>query len=139
MENFISDTEINIKQKMMCRICFLYRFGGKAWFWGVSISSVMAAGGFALRRIIWKNVKPPPVGASPLAMVGNDDAGCLNARVVPAFFASRLAPAEKLMGVHQKQKKPRKSGAIRGAAVMLQEVMLSDVYPIRGMPCLQIA
>ena len=27
MENFISDTEIYIKQKMMCRICFLYRFG----------------------------------------------------------------------------------------------------------------
>ncbi|WP_248914650.1 hypothetical protein, partial [Pseudomonas moorei] len=74
MENFISDTEINIKHKMMCRICFLYRFGGKAWFWGVSISSVMAAGGFALRRTIWKNVTPPPVGASPLAMVDNDDA-----------------------------------------------------------------
>ncbi|BFT64621.1 hypothetical protein PMm318_A53800 [Pseudomonas moorei] len=35
-----------------------------------------------------------PVGASPLAMVDNDDAGCLNARVVPAFFASRLAPTE---------------------------------------------
>src|SRR5690349_1743066 len=33
-----------------------------------------------------------PVGASLLAMVVNDDAGCLNARGVPAFFASRLAP-----------------------------------------------
>ena len=27
-------------------------------------------------------------------MVDNDDAGYLNARVVPAFFASRLAPTE---------------------------------------------
>ena len=32
------------------------------------------------------------VGASLLAMDVNDDAGCLNARVVLAFFASRLAP-----------------------------------------------
>ena len=45
-------------------------------------------------------------------MVDNDDAGCLNARVVPAFFASRLAPTEKLMGVHQKKSKktPQKRG-----------------------------
>ncbi|AMW82941.1 hypothetical protein AK972_2141 [Pseudomonas yamanorum] len=27
MENFISDTEINIKHKISCRYCFLYRFG----------------------------------------------------------------------------------------------------------------
>ncbi|PNB73512.1 hypothetical protein C1X64_14380 [Pseudomonas sp. GW456-E7] len=33
-----------------------------------------------------------PVGASLLAMVVNDDAGCLNGRVVLTFFASRLAP-----------------------------------------------
>ena len=32
------------------------------------------------------------VGASLLAMDVNDDAGCLNARVVLAFFASKLAP-----------------------------------------------
>jgi hypothetical protein len=50
MENFISDTEINIKQKMMCRICFLYRFGGgRLGFGGISISSVTAAGGFVLQ------------------------------------------------------------------------------------------
>ncbi len=30
-----------------------------------------------------------------LAMVVNDDAGCLNPRGVPAFFASRLAPTEE--------------------------------------------
>ncbi|MOA25794.1 hypothetical protein D3C78_1465430 [compost metagenome] len=55
-------------------------------------------------------------------------------------IASRLAPTEKLMGVHPKpKKKPRKSGAIRGAAVMLWEVMLSDVYPPRGKLCLPIA
>jgi hypothetical protein len=34
------------------------------------------------------------VGASLLAMDVNDDAGCLNACGVPAFFASRLAPTE---------------------------------------------
>jgi len=33
------------------------------------------------------------VGASLLAMVVNDDAGCLNARVVWSTIASRLAPA----------------------------------------------
>ncbi|KPU56065.1 hypothetical protein AN403_1790 [Pseudomonas fluorescens] len=33
-----------------------------------------------------------PVGASLLAMVVNDNAGCLNARGVLAFFASKLAP-----------------------------------------------
>ncbi len=27
MENFISDTEINIKHKITCRMFFLYRFG----------------------------------------------------------------------------------------------------------------
>ncbi|KAB0506863.1 hypothetical protein F7R06_09685 [Pseudomonas moorei] len=44
-------------------------------------------------------------------MVDNDDTGCLNARVVPVFFASRLAPTEKLIGVHPKQKKaPQKRG-----------------------------
>ena len=32
------------------------------------------------------------VGASLLAMDVNDDAGCLNARGVPAFFASKHAP-----------------------------------------------
>ena len=32
------------------------------------------------------------VGASLLAMDVNDDAGCLNARGVLAFFASKLAP-----------------------------------------------
>ncbi|PMZ85107.1 hypothetical protein C1X61_29130 [Pseudomonas sp. FW215-T2] len=32
------------------------------------------------------------VGASLLAMDVNDDAGCLNAHVVLAFFASKLAP-----------------------------------------------
>ena len=45
-------------------------------------------------------------------MVDNDDAGYLNARVVPAFFASRLAPTEKLMDVHQK--KPKKAPQKRG-------------------------
>ena len=34
----------------------------------------------------------PPVGASLLAMDVNDNAGCLNERVVQAFFASKLAP-----------------------------------------------
>ena len=33
-----------------------------------------------------------PVGASRLAMDANDNACYLNDRVVPAFFASRLAP-----------------------------------------------
>ncbi|PMZ85360.1 hypothetical protein C1X61_27925 [Pseudomonas sp. FW215-T2] len=33
-----------------------------------------------------------PVGTSLLAMDVNDDAGCLDERVVWAFFASRLAP-----------------------------------------------
>jgi hypothetical protein len=37
MENFISDTEINIKHKMMCRICFLYRFGGGGLCFGGAI------------------------------------------------------------------------------------------------------
>ena len=32
------------------------------------------------------------MGASLLAMDVNDDAGCLNARGVLAFFASKLAP-----------------------------------------------
>ncbi|VVP40243.1 hypothetical protein PS893_04814 [Pseudomonas fluorescens] len=36
-----------------------------------------------------------PVGASLLAMDVNDNAGCLNARVVLAFFASKLAPTRK--------------------------------------------
>ncbi|AWY40294.1 hypothetical protein DKY63_10470 [Pseudomonas putida] len=36
----------------------------------------------------------PPVGASLLAMDVNDDAGCLNARIVRKFFASMLAPTE---------------------------------------------
>ena len=95
MENFISDTEINIKLKMMCRICFLYRFGGgKLVFGGISISSVTAAGGFAVQANHLEERNAPPVGASLLAMEDNDDAGCLNARVVPAFFASRLAPTE---------------------------------------------
>ena len=115
MENFISDTEINIKQKMTCRICFLYRFGGgKLGFGGISISSVTAAGGFAVQANHLEERNAPPVGASPLAMVDNDDAGYLNARVVPAFFASRLAPTErKLMDVHQKEnqkKAPQKRG-----------------------------
>jgi len=35
------------------------------------------------------------VGASLLAMDVNDDAGCLNARGVLAFFASKLAPTGK--------------------------------------------
>ncbi|KAB0496605.1 hypothetical protein EIY72_09685 [Pseudomonas vancouverensis] len=35
-----------------------------------------------------------PVGASLLAMGVNDDAGCLEAPVVPTFFASMLAPTE---------------------------------------------
>jgi hypothetical protein len=34
MGNFISDTEFNIKHKMTCRICFLYRFGWVVAFWG---------------------------------------------------------------------------------------------------------
>ena len=29
-----------------------------------------------------------------LAMVVNDNAGCLNARVIPTFIASKLAPTE---------------------------------------------
>ena len=112
MENFISDTEINIKRKMMCRICFLYRFGGgKLGFGGISISSVTAAGGFAVQANHLEERNAAPCRSS-LAMVDNDDAGCLNARVVPAFFASRLAPTEKLMDVHQK--KPKKSPAKAG-------------------------
>ena len=35
------------------------------------------------------------VGASLLAMVVNDDEGCLNERGVLAFFASKLAPTEE--------------------------------------------
>jgi hypothetical protein len=35
------------------------------------------------------------VGASLLAMVVNDNAGCLDARVAADFFASGLAPAGK--------------------------------------------
>jgi len=36
----------------------------------------------------------PPVGASLLAMVVNDDAGSLKPRGALRFFASRLAPTE---------------------------------------------
>ncbi|AWY41790.1 hypothetical protein DKY63_18560 [Pseudomonas putida] len=35
---------------------------------------------------------PSPVGASLLAMVVNDDEGCLDVRGVLTFIASRLAP-----------------------------------------------
>jgi hypothetical protein len=37
MENFISDTEFNIKHKMTCRNCFLYRFGMNGGEVGVHI------------------------------------------------------------------------------------------------------
>ena len=38
-----------------------------------------------------------PVGASPLAMDVNDDAGCLNARVAPAFFVGTPPGAGSLL------------------------------------------
>jgi hypothetical protein len=48
-------------------------------------------GGRKVARFFMPNTNPN-VGASLLAMDVNDNACCLNARVVPAFFASRLAP-----------------------------------------------
>jgi|GEM_PF-6652850 len=51
-------------------------------------------------------------------MVVNDDAGRLTPRIVWAFFASMLAPTGDSVCLPLK-KKPRKRGAIRGAAVML--------------------
>ena len=48
-------------------------------------------GGREVTQFFMPNTNPT-VGASLLAMDVNDNACCLNARVVPAFFASRLAP-----------------------------------------------
>ena len=47
MENFISDTEFNIKQKIQCRIIFCIALGGRGWVY-ISVSSVTAAIGSAL-------------------------------------------------------------------------------------------
>ncbi|PAM85273.1 hypothetical protein CES87_01955 [Pseudomonas sp. ERMR1:02] len=44
------------------------------------------------RKTVPANFMKIPVGASSLAMVANDNAGCLTPRGVSAFFASRLAP-----------------------------------------------
>jgi hypothetical protein len=48
--------------------------------------------GFLFVCLLLDGRTPNPVGASMLAMVVNDDTGCLNARVVWTFFASKLAP-----------------------------------------------
>jgi hypothetical protein len=46
--DFISDTEFNIKHKMTCRICFLYRFGGWGLWVGVHIR-FFGCGGWRFR------------------------------------------------------------------------------------------
>ncbi|PMZ88993.1 hypothetical protein C1X61_12015 [Pseudomonas sp. FW215-T2] len=48
-------------------------------------------GGRKVARFFMPNTNPN-VGASLLAMDVNENTCCLNGRVVPAFFASRLAP-----------------------------------------------
>ena len=49
-------------------------------------------------------------------MVANDDAGCLNARVVRAFFASRLAPT---VGLRQGDAASQSLGRLAYAAAEL--------------------
>jgi hypothetical protein len=49
MENFISDTEINIKHKMVCRMCFCIALGWVVGLvGGISVFFVMASIGSAL-------------------------------------------------------------------------------------------
>jgi hypothetical protein len=45
-----------------------------------------------LKADLITGLSPIPVGASLLAMVANDDAPCLDERVVWTLIASRLAP-----------------------------------------------
>ncbi len=49
------------------------------------------------RKTVPANFMKTLVGASLLAMVVNDNAGCLTPRGVAIFFASKLAPTEVLL------------------------------------------
>jgi hypothetical protein len=77
------------------------------------------------------DVPNPNCGSQPAGDSGMSGAAMSTVR--PPSPASRLLQELRLASesTSSRQKKPRKSGAIKGAAVML-----SDGYPIRGKPCL---
>jgi hypothetical protein len=56
------------------------------------VMKVIATNGYKKAIKLYARMHTGPVGASSLAMVVNDDVGCLTPRRALRFFASKLAP-----------------------------------------------